>query len=464
MKKIILTSMAVALVLMGMNSCKKGDDLYVSPNAPGNATPATMLVACEVGTFNNLEGGAVKIASIFMQNSSGVLNQAVQPEQYAPIESDMDNYWNTLYTNMMNCKLMGDLYGDKYPVYRGVSRVLFAMNLGLATDMWGDVPYSEAFQGQSGNFSAHFDAQQAVLGDIQTLLDGAIADLATDPTANASTPGADDFVFAGNTAAWTKTAWTLKARYYSRLSKKPGFDANNILTYLSHGISSNADNCYAIHGSGGSEQNQWAAYIQSRGYIVASQVLIDSMGGMSDPRTPYYYDTAMYSGGAPVGNALGDLNSSASYWGPYLGGVIDAAGDVNAAKNIVLVSYAEAKFLEAEAKARLSDATAFTSLNDAIKASVSEVTGGANDGSSLATYTATNTTVHTVILEKWKSMFANPVESYSDYRRTGFPNLTPNPTALLSHIPTRLPTSEQERTSNPNAPTPSLSTPVWYAQ
>ena len=466
MKKIIFKTIAVVLLLTGMNSCKKGDDLYISPNSPTTGTPSTMLSGCEVGTFNNLEGGPVKIASMWMQNSSGVLGQAVQPEQYQPIESDMDNYWNSLYTNMFNCKIIIDKYGAEDPYYRGIARVLMAMNLGLATDMWGDVPYSEAFQGAEtgGNFTAHFDPQQSVLSSIQSLLDGAIADLATSPSANHLTPGSDDFVYYGDVTAWTKTAWTLKARYYNRLSNKPGFDPNTVLTYLSNGISSNADNCYAKHGSGGNEQNQWAAYINSRGYIVASQVLIDSMGNMADPRTAYYFDTIGV--GSAYGNALGDLNPNSSFWGPYLGGVIDADYNVNAAKNIVLVSYAEAKFLEAEAKLRInaSDPTAIASLNDAIKADVSEVTQGANDGSSIATYTATNTSIHTVILEKWKAMFANPVESYSDYRRTGFPVLAINPSGFLSYIPKRLPTAEQERTMNPNAPTPSLGTPVWYAQ
>jgi hypothetical protein len=75
-----------------------------------------------------------------------------------------------------------------------------------------------------------------------------------------------------------------------------------------------------------------------------------------------------------------------------------------------------------------------------------------------------NTSVHTVILEKWKAMFSEPVEAYSDYRRTGFPVLTPNPSALRAYIPKRLPTAQTERTSNPNAPTPDLNTAVWYAQ
>ena len=451
----------VALLVAGLASCRKGDDLYTSPNQPITATAASMLSACEVGTFNSQEGGTVRIASILMQNSSGVGGQMTQPEQYSLLESDMDNYWNTLYPTMLNCKLLIDTYGgDLNPNYRGIAKVLMAMNLGMTTDMWGDCPYSEAFQGASGNYTPHFDPQQNVLNSIQTLLDGAIADLAN--TNNHISPGTDDFVFNGNVAAWTKVAWTLKARYYMRLSKKAGFDANIVLTDLANGIASNDDNCNTIHGAGASEGNQWASFLDNRpGYIVASQSLIDSMGNMTDPRTPYYFDTTGV--GSATGNVIGNSDGAVSGWGPYVGGY-DDQGYTNGNKNLPMVSYAEALFLEAEAKARLGDGTAFTSLNNAIMASVQEVTGNANDGSSIATYTGANTDLHTVILEKWKAMFANPIESYSDYRRTGFPVLMVNPNGLVSFIPKRMPTSLQERSGNPNAPVPAISTPVWYAQ
>lgn len=467
MKNTIYKAIAIALLFTGLNSCKKGNDLYVSPNAPLIATPASMLSAVEVGTFSSLESGAARIASIFMQNVSGVYGQAVQPEQYQPIESDMDNYWNTIYPTMLNCKLLGDNFGAADPNYRGIARVLMAMNLGLATDMWGDVPYSEAFQG-AANLTPHYDPQQTVLNDIQTLLDGAIVDLAN--ATNNVVPANDDFIFKGNTAAWTKVAHTLKARYLMRLSKKSNFNPSTIITELSKGIASNSDNCYAIHGSSAQETNQWTSFLNNRfGYVVASQTLIDSMGNMSDPRTAYYFDTTG-QGNIAVGNVLGNLNSAVSNWGPYLGGFDGTgingpgSGNTNQAKSIPLVTYAEALFLQAEAKVHLSDATAFTTLNNAITASIAEVTGAPFSGTLPITYIAGNTTIHKIILEKWKAMFANPVESYSDYRRTGFPVLKMNPIGLISYIPKRLPTPEQERTTNTNAPTPALSVPVWYAQ
>ena len=197
--------------------------------------------------------------------------------------------------------------------------------------------------------------------------------------------------------------------------------------------------------------------------MVASAVLVDSMGNMKDPRTPCYFDTTGV--GEATGNPLGEI-SGGSYWGPYVGGYIpgDPDGNVNQAKNIVIVSYAEAKFLEAEAKVRLGDGNAFNTLNDAIKASVMEVTEGLNGGDSVAKYIAANTNLHAVITEKWKAMFSEPVEAYAAYRITGFPNLKPNPNGKLPFIPKRLPTAQAERTGNPNAPTPSLGTPVWYAE
>jgi hypothetical protein len=464
MKRTKLYIVGITLLVSGIYSCKKGDDLYISPNNPANATAATLLSGIEVGTFNNLEGGMVKTASIFIQQNSGVA-LATQPlELYAPTESEMDNYWNGLYLNMKNCKLLIDNFGDANPYYKGMGEVILAMNLGTATDLWGDVPYSEALQGneKGENLTPKFDSQQSVLNSIQNLLDDAIVNFSRNAASNATLPASDDFIYNGVVAKWTKLANTLKARYYSRLSKKAGFDANTMLTYLSKGIASNADNCYAKHGLGGAESNQWASYLDNRpGLIVASQVFVDSLGNMTDPRTPAYFDTT--GTGEVVGNPLGSFNAAAS-WGPYVGGYSPGDQFTDASKNIVLVSYAEAKFLEAEAKVRLGDGSAFTSLNDAIKASVQEVTANEYDGSSIATYDAAKTNLNSVILEKWKAMFTTPIEAYAAYRITGFPRLKPNPSASLPYIPKRFPTAQGERVSNPNAPTPSLGTPVWYAE
>jgi hypothetical protein len=142
-------------------------------------------------------------------------------------------------------------------------------------------------------------------------------------------------------------------------------------------------------------------------------------------------------------------------WGAYL------FGD-DSVTQAPLVTNFEALFIKAEVLARQNDADAADALNNAIKASYLKVTGA--DGTAIATYTLLNTDLSRVMYEKWIAMFGQ-CEAYNDFRRTGFPILTPNPNgATDGHaILKRLPTPVTERTANPNAPVPSILIPVWWA-
>ena len=79
----------------------------------------------------------------------------------------------------MNPQLIIEKAGDTNKKYRGIAKVLKAMNLGLATDLQGDVPNKEAFQGQKGeaNWNPAYNTQEQIFADMQTLLDEAITDL-----------------------------------------------------------------------------------------------------------------------------------------------------------------------------------------------------------------------------------------------------------------------------------------------
>lgn len=446
-KKIIIAALVVAVFI----GCRKGDDLFVSPNQPSHATPGTMLTGIEANTTMNYESGMARIASIFMQYQSGIVAQSQDYDRYSMTSSDMDNYWSGLYVGgMKNSKLLFDKYEATYPYYGGIARVCMAINLGISTELWGDVPYSQAFQLESNVNQPKMDAQKDILNSIQTLLDQAIVDFGKPGSANQSLPGKDDILFGGDVVLWTKTAWTLKARYHNLLSKvDPAGSATNVLTDLTNGMTSNADNCYTSHNSA-SDPNQWAAFQDGRGYNVACQTLIDSMKNMTDPRTPWYFDTTGM--GMAMGNPIGTFNGG-SLLGPYL---YNSTNDLRTP----LVTYAEAEFLKAEAFARQSNtASALIELNKAIAASINEVTKGTG-----TTYVATNGSIHSVITEKWKAMFAQPLEAYADYRRTGFPNLTIRPGGVLNYIPKRFPVDLAESTANPNAVFIPLSTPVWFAQ
>lgn len=435
-----------------ISSCKTGDDLYDSPNSPAKIGPALALTSLEVNTIMNTEGDFARNSAVLTQQMAGNSGYAALQNYQLPTGS-YNNHWNGLYSGTLyNAKLMIDKYSGNNPYYAGIAKVLMAINLSIATDFFGDVPYSDAFKGSQYYFSAKYDKQQDVYLSLQALLDDAIVDFAKPESANVDIPGADDTYFGGEISQWITVSWTLKARYANRLSlKDPQGSATKVLSYLANGIATASDNMLNKHNS--NSNNQWAAFeVQRPGYMEANKRFLDVLKSNNDPRIAYYF--------TKVGSDyLGaDINvptiTTGSPMGPYFGRL----------ESYGVVTYHEAKFLEAEAKLRLGqDAT--SALNEGIKASVSYVSKGANDGSSIATYTSGTTNITSVMTEKWKAMFGH-IEAYNDWRRTNIPALTPRPQsagAVLAYIPKRLPTPTAESDGNPNAVFIPLDQPVWWA-
>lgn len=453
----LLTLASILTLGVGLLSgCKRGDSFFISPNSPVEVTPGLTLTAIQVSTFNSYEGGLVKDASILIQQNAGVDGQSLPINNYILGENEFDNQWAQLYQALYSCKDLQTKYGAANPYFSGITDVLAAMNWGMLTDLWGDIPFSDALQGKGNNYQSKYDPQEKVITGIIALLDDGIAKLGQPADANELLPGSADLVFGGDPASWIKAANTLKARYLNRLSNKPSYNPAAILTALSNGITSTDEDFISVHGDGPGESNQWFDFQGNREfYIVAALPFVDSMSlRPTDLRLNAYF-TAYDSTGVRVGSPIDVTTSNASEWGDYLA--------ASSATNVHLVSFMEAKFIEAEVKARQGAADASTALNDAIKASCTLATAGAYDGSDIATYTSANTTVDRVIYEKWIALFGS-VEPYNDYRRTGFPKLTPNASGRLPVIPKRYPTPQGERVANPNAPTVSLTTPVWFAQ
>ena len=441
----------LGLILLG--GCRGKEKLFVDPSSPGAATPATQLTEIEVATINSYEGDINRIASIFIQHNAGTDGQSVESQVYSNTQQGQDNNWAQLYATLKNGKELRTNFGAKNPYYDGITEILMVMNFGLLTDIYGDVPFTEALQG-GGNFYPKFDQQEAILSQFQVMLDDAIAKLALPASDNLEIPGDDDLIYSGDIDKWTKAAYTLKARYLNRLSRKPAYNATAILTALSNGIQSAGDDMMGVHG-GDNGQNQWYAFQNNRpNYMFANATLVDSMKlRPTDERLYYYFDSTGI--GDVIGSPLSPTTTNASLIGAYVAGSPDVSTP--------MITFAEAKFIEAEAKVRSGNATAFSALNDGIQASAALSTGGSYTGANIATYTAGNTNLHAVMYEKWIAMFGQ-VEAYNDYRRTGIPALTPNPSGAIPTIPGRFPMSQQERNGNPNTIALPISTPVWWAQ
>jgi hypothetical protein len=384
-----------------------------------------------------------------------------QVASYIITENDITNEWNTIYgTTLMNGYLINRDFAAKYPYYNGIGQVLTAINLGYATDMWGDVPYDDAFKAEQGNRAPKYNTQEEIYQRLQTILDAAIVNLKKPTSSNISVPDKDDFIFNGKTEKWIKVAYLLKARYALRLTEVDANAAQKALNYITAaGMSSNNDDANTFFPGTSTGLNQWYAFENQRAnYLKTGKFFVDYLTTTDDPRKTYAIASELDEDGNPTGvysgNSPEDQESTGtSYIGPAF---------ASKSSNIGIVTYAEAKFIEAEAKFRLSDpAGAKTALEEGIKASVLKTTGTAATDAFITSVTGT-VDLENIIQQKYVALFLT-MEPYNDYRRTGFPALVPNQDSASKVIPVRLPTSVEERNTNPNATVVSnTTTKVWW--
>lgn len=458
MKKIIfiLTALTAFSCQNEINTFNK------NPNNPTIVSPSLLLTQSEVATFNIHSGELSRIAALLTQQIAGNDGQYLTYASYTFSETDQDNNWTIIYQNAGQTASDNiEKYGSENPYYRGMSKVLIALNISKATDLWNDVPLSQAFQANNGITQPKYDTQQDVYAQLQQLLTDAIVDFAKPASANSKVPATDDLIYGGNVAAWTKAAYTLKARFALRLTNRDGAvsAATKALSFLTAGgMTSNSDDMNAVFFANlSSNWNQWYAFSQARkSDIRMGKYFVDYLKStndptLKDPRLPFFAGTDANNSFSGVATNATDNNASAI--GPAING---------ADKPLGMVTFAEAKFIEAEAKLIIGDASVQQAFKDAVAASLQNYVGSV-DANFVNTVTST-LTVENIIQQKYIALFSNP-EVYNDWRRTGFPVLTPNPDAAPNQIPQRLPSPSKERLYNLNATIVSNTTSkVWWAK
>lgn len=454
MKKIFF--LTIILIGISFQSCKEDfEDLVNSPNSPTVVPPSSLLSTAEVTTFFVHSGTLTRISSIFTQQLTGTADgQFGAMNLYNINESAYENDWDVLYTNALtNTKIIIDDFGADNPHYKGMAQVLMAINLAILTDFWGDVPFSDALDALNGSFSPTFDKQTDVYGSVQNLLTNAIDNLEQPASANALTPGADDLIYGGDVEKWKAAAYLLKARYYLRLSETGGTTLADAMTALDKSQFTDASfDMPVLYDGGSTSTNQYFAFeVQRANYLVLNKFFVDLMKNADDPRLPFY--------------ALPDVNNeftgtdkddivttTVSHIGPYI---------ASPAATRFIISYEEAKFIEAELKMRNSDQQgAEDALRAAMEASLTKVTGTTDN--SFIDGIVNGATLETIMDQKYIALFTY-MEPYHDYRRTGFPQITP--VTGFAEIPLRIPVPTSERNTNPNTPaSPGLFAPVWWDQ
>ena len=460
MKNKYITLITCALV--SFTGCKKYIDVNHDPNRPIDVKESLILAPVEAAISQNITAGG-NLPIVLQQYLQVIALNQVPPNfgTYLMYHQDMDTDWYNFYTQVMNnlVLLNKKAEADGNANYAAISKILLAYTLGSATDVWGDVPFSKGFQGIA-NVTPTYDSQESVYGQIQTLLDNAIADIAKNST---TVPSGDDFYYTGDMGKWKKAAYTLKARYYMHLTKAPGHtaaaQAQLTLTALQNGMASNDDDMKMPFAGGAGAENPWQQNFLPGSTLVLASTFVDGFEARKDPRKSKMVAPAIETG-LYTGRVIGsdDIGSLESY---SLGGIFYAS----TSSNNYIVTYSEALFLKAEATFIISGATAAQPVYMlAVKSHMSKL--GIADAvadnylTSRGTLTSANA-MKLIIEEKVVANFLS-MENYTDWRRTGFPALTKVKNAL-SDIPRRVLYPQSEMTSNPQPQqNAKLTDRVWW--
>lgn len=460
MKRILNYSL-LAVLLLTAASCDKGlEDLNKNKTSPTSLDPTLLLnnaiinasyptrtLVFDIGIVQQMisPNGGVLAGANFNQDSRDVTLASI---------------WTVYYQNVIRNTHDAIVRTKSVPARSNLynmARIFQAFAFMILTDEYGDIPYNEGGAGYSDQiFFPKYDAQQTIYPKIiQELTEAATALNA------AGTIEAADVLYSGNVAKWKKFAYSLLLRAGMRLSKADAAKAQATVQAAFTGgvITDNADNAYMRHD---------ANYIQPLGGTLngseaanfyLTKPFVDQLKNTSDPRLSAIAiryvgatsgngqtvaagnTTAAVQIGMPMGKDNGTIVAQATADGLasfYDYSQADRRRILKTSSPVFFVTAGQTQLLLAEARFRgwITSGLASQYFSDGIKAHMDQMVtydaGSAIAAAARDTYIAANplvagTELQQINTQYWIASFLNGPEAFANFRRSGFPALTPNP-------------------------------------
>ncbi|HEX8562543.1 MAG TPA: SusD/RagB family nutrient-binding outer membrane lipoprotein [Flavobacterium sp.] len=493
MKKNIVYLFTASIMLLA-TSCSDFLDVNDSPNNPqaSQIPPERTLSAAQTQAFRVISGdnqnfetsvrssSLNQLGNLMMNSWAGNSNSVTNPysDEYRSIitSSFYDNIWDWNYRSIGNFQLIIDYNSETYDNHKAIARIMKSFYMQYIVDLYGDAPYSEAWQGLD-NPSPAYDDDKQIYRDLYTNLDEAIS-LIENADAADMTVGAEDAMLGGDMNEWIRFANTIKLRLLIRQS---GLTDAETVTYINERLTELQDEEFITRDitinpgySASSLVNQnpfYGAYgyniqgtaTSSRNLVTASAHAADELNTTNDPRRSRLWTVP--TSGAQAGMVIGieqgedaeEAPDNPSFLGPAIIPVpVGTNVSVGSSMNGYVMTLSEARFLMSEAAVRypahFAGYDARELWEEGIAASFTRLgaTGLADyltniNGFEGRGWDATADKVEAIMYQKWVALMSvNAHESWIDYNRTGYPE---TPLALTNNgagRPLRLmyPTSE----------------------
>jgi hypothetical protein len=518
MKTFIKLSFGIFLVLFISSCTKNFDKINENPNQPAEVTTPTLLTAAMKGLGDDVydEWWSGRQSNLYAQY--WCQRTYTDEDRYAIRQNVNNQYFRFIYHDVMNLmeiiRLNTDpveapkaaVYGDNNNQI-AVATILKVWAMQIMTDTWGDIPYTEAFQGNIDPAKSipnpKYDSQQSIYSTMLSELAGAVAKINLD--ASGFTSG--DAMFKGDMEKWKKFANSLRLRIAMRMSGTDAYaTANALVTEIGVDgfMTSNADNARVPYPGGGSMNSPMydAFWTSQRNDFTTCKTLINMLkgvddtsnskinpfNGLVDPRLQIY--SRKRSGkyiGMPYGLASAQNTPYRAKCASFYGAGYDPATAIvvlNPKFAPVFMEFAEVKFMLSEL-----NGWSQTEYVDGVRASIEhwrdvcnvlegwDVTKFNDFTTEMETYLAAlpPASKTTVMAQKWIALYNQGYQAWAEYNRTGEPSFLlkpgeisyqdPNtltkyyfePLIVISTIPKRVTYPQQEYTVNGSSVTAAAS-------
>ncbi len=519
-------------------SCSKFDEMNKNPYALYSAQSESFVQSILYNTEYTLLTRSYDLLSEIMQYSINYNTEVTSQMNYnySITESVDASIWQGLYTQAGNAEYMlSQARTENNPAMKGVALVLKALVMSNIADSYGNVPYFDALklpQSQEGvNYTTTYDDLSLIYADFFSILEEANEAFrqAEEMKSAGELSSTDfssqcDYMYGGDVDKWRRLGNSLYLRLLMRSALK--VEENGGVMDMSgteredFSVRSKIAELYDCFTTGGgdyalmrdrsdaalvgfSEYNSalyTPFYATTSGIwnsVIACETLVnrmyDTKKGLVDPRYYYYFTRPL---GAPTQLFKSDLDaflaenvsaSGTSRVGRYPNGSGTQIGDLKNASHYALMNYSELLFIFAEAGQRgyleISYPQVKSLYLQAVEESVLEWnTAETSDSESMTAFLDilsseidADNALETILTQKWISLFWVGIESWCDYRRTGYPLLKTNgPAAENNYIlPTRLRYPSDEKYRNPKTygealsawlgGTNNMQTDLWWA-
>lgn len=463
MKKILKYTFLLGVLLTFHTSCDQDfDEINTSQTGATAIDPVFQLNNAVINT--SFPGATlvyeIGIVQQIISPNSGVLTGAnYNQDNRASTQSLWQGYYRNVIRNTRDVIERTQDSPDRSNLHN-MARILQAYAFMVLTDSYGDVPYSQGGTGYIDQvFFPTYDSQENIYPDlIQEFSEAAAALNASGKIETA------DILYGGNVDKWKKFANSLLLRAGMRLSKVDPTQAAAIASTAFQGgvILDNADNAVMRHDNNyvnpvGNTLNSTEAanyymtepfvnHLRSNNDPRLSSIAIRYVGAKSGPeQVPAIGST---DADDQVGMPMGHDNASIVPVAKNLGLAsfydftqIDRLRLAGRFAPVFFVTAAQTQLLLAEAKQRgwITSATSAQTfyhggIREHMKQLASYGTSSAVTTANIDAYIAAHplaadnaTALEQINDEYWVASFLNGPEAFANFRRSGFPNLAPNP-------------------------------------